>query len=186
MKRTKQHTTYETHFKHKLNMLDPGIAMCRLICALVALGIAFLLMPIKIIAYIAFGLAGLTDIVNISYARHWLSLPPRCTCARNLRSASGFYYHHGIHTSAPPEPCRDAAGDDRLLHRTGGRGGGISQRRAFCRAAQRKLRAIPGGVPADGAQFRGMPKMNGLHINRDIGLGLLQCALYLVKRPPTV
>ena len=36
------------------------------------------------------------------------------------------------------------------------------------------------------AQFRGMPKMNGLHINRDIGLGLVQCALYLVKRPPTV
>lgn len=102
MKRTKQHTTYETHFKHKLNMLEPGIAMCRLICALVALGIAFLLMPIKIIAYIAFGLAGLTDIVNISYARHWLSLPPRCTCDRNLRSASGFYYHHGIHTSAMP------------------------------------------------------------------------------------
>ncbi len=61
MKRTKQHTTYETHFKHKLNMLEPGIAMCRLICALVALGIAFLLMPIKII--IAFGLAGLTLLV---------------------------------------------------------------------------------------------------------------------------
>ena len=99
MKRTKRHTTYETHFKHKLNMLEPGIAMCRLICALVALGIAFLLMPIKIIA---FGLAGLTDIVNISYARHWLSLPPRYTCARNLRSASGFYDNHGIHTSATP------------------------------------------------------------------------------------
>ena len=63
MKRTKRHTTYETHFKHKLNMLDPGIAMCRLICALVALDIAFLLMPIKIIAYIAFGLAGLTLLV---------------------------------------------------------------------------------------------------------------------------
>lgn len=63
MKRTKQHTTYETRFKHKLNMLEPGIAMCRLICALVALGIAFLLMPIKIIAYIAFGLAGLTLLV---------------------------------------------------------------------------------------------------------------------------
>ena len=180
MKRTKQHTTFETHFKHKLNILEPGIAMCRLICALVALGIAFLLMPIKIIA---FGLAGLTNIVNISYARHWLSLPPRCTCARNLRSASGFYYHHRIHTSAPPEPCRDAADYDRLPHRTGGRGGGLSQRMAFCRAVQRKLRAIPGGVPADGAQFRGMPKMNGLHINRDIGL---ECALYLVKRPPTV
>ena len=53
MKRTKQHTTYETHFKHKLNMLEPGIA-------LVALDIAFLLMPIKIIA---FGLAGLTLLV---------------------------------------------------------------------------------------------------------------------------
>lgn len=63
MKRTKQHTTYETRFKHKLNMLEPGIAMCRVICALVALGIAFLLMPIKIIAYIAFGLAGLTLLV---------------------------------------------------------------------------------------------------------------------------
>ena len=63
MKRTKQHTTYETRFKHKLNMLEPGIAMCRLICALVALGIAFLLMPTKIIAYIAFGLAGLTLLV---------------------------------------------------------------------------------------------------------------------------
>ena len=63
MKRTKQHTTCETRFKHKLNMLEPGIAMCRLICALVALGIAFLLMPIKIIAYIAFGLAGLTLLV---------------------------------------------------------------------------------------------------------------------------
>ena len=63
MKSTKQHTAYETRFKHKLNMLEPGIAMCRLICALVALGIAFLLMPIKIIAYIAFGLAGLTLLV---------------------------------------------------------------------------------------------------------------------------
>lgn len=61
MKRTKQHTAYETRFK--LNMLEPGIAMCRLICALVALGIAFLLMPTKIIAYIAFGLAGLTLLV---------------------------------------------------------------------------------------------------------------------------
>ena len=56
----------------------------------------------------------------------------------------------------------------------------------FCRAVQRKLRAIPGGVPADGAQFWGMPKMNGLHINPDIGLGLVQCALYLVKRLPIV
>ena len=63
MKRTKQHTTYETRFKHKLSMLEPGIAMRRVICALVALGIAFLLMPIKIIAYIAFGLAGLTLLV---------------------------------------------------------------------------------------------------------------------------
>lgn len=53
----------------------------------------------------------------------------------------------------------------------------------FCRAVQRKLRAMPGGVSADGAQFRGMPKMNRLHINRDIGL---EGALYLVKRPPTV
>ena len=63
MKRTKQHTTYETRFKYKLNMLEPGTAMCRLICVLVALGIAFLLMPIRIIAYIAFGLAGLTLLV---------------------------------------------------------------------------------------------------------------------------
>lgn len=63
MKSTKHHTAYETRFKHKLNMLEPGIAICRLICALVALGIAFLLMPIKIIAYIAFGLAGLTLLV---------------------------------------------------------------------------------------------------------------------------
>ena len=63
MKSTKQHTAYETRFKHKLNMLEPGIAMCRVICVLVALGIAFLLMPIKIIAYIAFGLAGLTLLV---------------------------------------------------------------------------------------------------------------------------
>ena len=60
MKSTKQHTAYETRFKHKLNMLEPGTAMCRVICALVALGIAFLLMPIKIIA---FGLAGLTLLV---------------------------------------------------------------------------------------------------------------------------
>ena len=63
MKSTKQHTAYETRFKHKLNMLEPGIAMRRVICVLVALGIAFLLMPIKIIAYIAFGLAGLTLLV---------------------------------------------------------------------------------------------------------------------------
>ena len=60
MKSTKQHTAYETRFKHKLNMLEPGIAMRRVICVLVALGIAFLLMPIKIIA---FGLAGLTLLV---------------------------------------------------------------------------------------------------------------------------
>ena len=46
-----------------------------------------------------------------------------------------------------------------------------------------------GLYPAEYRQMacsRGMPKMNGLHINRDIGLGLVQCALYLVKRPPTV
>ena len=60
MKRTKQHTAYETRFKHKLNMLEPGTAMCRVICVLVALGIAFLLMPTKIIA---FGLARLTLLV---------------------------------------------------------------------------------------------------------------------------
>ena len=60
MKSTKQHTAYETRFKHKLNMLESGTAMCRVICVLVALGIAFLLMPIKIIA---FGLAGLTLLV---------------------------------------------------------------------------------------------------------------------------
>ena len=72
------------------------------------------------------------------YARPWPSLPPRCTCARNLRSASDFYDHRGIHTSAPPEPCRDAAGDNRLLHRTGGRGGWLSQRRAVLPRCSKK------------------------------------------------
>lgn len=37
MKRTKQHTAYETRFKHKLNMLEPGTAMCRVICAPLAI-----------------------------------------------------------------------------------------------------------------------------------------------------
>ena len=63
MKRTKQSTTYETRFKHKLNMLEPGTKMCRLICALVALGIAFLLMQLNVIAYIALCLAGVTLLI---------------------------------------------------------------------------------------------------------------------------
>ena len=58
MSKSARWPTYETRFRHKLNMLEPGIAMCRCICVSAALGNIFLLMHLKTIAYIAFGLAG--------------------------------------------------------------------------------------------------------------------------------
>ena len=49
----------DKRFRHKLNMLEPGIVMLRINAALVACGTIFSLLEWKTVSIIAFGLAAL-------------------------------------------------------------------------------------------------------------------------------
>ena len=51
--------TYDTRYKHKLNMLNPGIEMLKWIGALVLVGLVLRLLRLDLVAYFIFGLAGL-------------------------------------------------------------------------------------------------------------------------------
>lgn len=50
--------TYETRYKHKLNMLEPGTAMLKWIGILLLGGLVLRLFRLKLVSYIVWGLAG--------------------------------------------------------------------------------------------------------------------------------
>lgn len=58
MKKAKKSVTYEMRYKHKLNMLEPGMIMLKWIGILLVAGLVLLLFHLRIAAYIALGLAG--------------------------------------------------------------------------------------------------------------------------------
>lgn len=50
--------TYETRYKHKLNMLEPGTVMLKWLGILMLTGLVLRLLRLKLVSYIIFGLAG--------------------------------------------------------------------------------------------------------------------------------
>lgn len=58
MKKKRVHVTYETRYKHKLNMLEPGTVMLKWIGILLLVGLVLWLLWMKLVSYIIFGLAG--------------------------------------------------------------------------------------------------------------------------------
>lgn len=58
MKKTKPPVTYETRYKHKLNMLEPGTAMLKWTGILLLVGFALRLIGLEAVSAILFGLAG--------------------------------------------------------------------------------------------------------------------------------
>ena len=58
MRKPKLPVTYETRYKHKLNMLEPGTAMLKWIGFLLLIGFVLRLFRLKLVSCIAFGLAG--------------------------------------------------------------------------------------------------------------------------------
>ena len=58
MKRTKKAITYETRYKRKLNMLEPGTAMLKWIVSLALVAIALHLLHFEFASYIVSGVAG--------------------------------------------------------------------------------------------------------------------------------
>lgn len=55
--------TYENRYKHKLNMLEPGVRMLKYMCLLVLLGIIFSCLSLKTISYVLYSLAGILLII---------------------------------------------------------------------------------------------------------------------------
>ena len=58
MKNAKPPLIYETRYKHKLNMLEPGTAMLKWIGILLLAGLVLQMLRLKLVSYIVFGLAG--------------------------------------------------------------------------------------------------------------------------------
>ncbi len=58
MKKKRLPVTYETRYKHKLNMLEPGTAMLKWIGILLLVGLVLRLFRLKLVSCIAWGLAG--------------------------------------------------------------------------------------------------------------------------------
>jgi len=58
MKEAKPPETYETRYKHKLNMLEPGTAMLKWVGILLLAGLVLRLFRLKLVSYIVFGVAG--------------------------------------------------------------------------------------------------------------------------------
>lgn len=58
MRKAKSPVTYETRYKHKLNMLEPGGAMLKWVGILLLAGLALLPLRLTLASYIAWGLAG--------------------------------------------------------------------------------------------------------------------------------
>ena len=51
--------TYDTRYRHKLNMLNPGTEMIKWTGALVLVGLVLFLLRLNLVSYFIFGLAGL-------------------------------------------------------------------------------------------------------------------------------
>ena len=58
MKEAKPPETYETRYKHKLNMLEPGTVMLKWMGILLLVGLVLWLLRLKLVSYIVLGLAG--------------------------------------------------------------------------------------------------------------------------------
>lgn len=58
MKKAKPPVTYETRYKHKLNMLELGTVMLKWIGILLLVGLVMRLLRLKLVSYIVWGLAG--------------------------------------------------------------------------------------------------------------------------------
>ena len=58
MKKAKPPVTYETRYKYKLNMLEPGTAMLKWSGILLLVGLVLRLLRLKLVSYIVWGLAG--------------------------------------------------------------------------------------------------------------------------------
>ena len=58
MKKANPPLIYETRYKHKLNMLEPGAAMLKWIGILLLAGLVLQMLRLKLVSYIVFGLAG--------------------------------------------------------------------------------------------------------------------------------
>lgn len=58
MKKENTSMTYETRYKHKLNMLEPGTVMLKWMGRLLLAGVVLFLFQLKSVSYIVFGLAG--------------------------------------------------------------------------------------------------------------------------------
>lgn len=58
MKKAKAPAIYETRYKHKLNMLEPGTIMLKWIGILLLGGLVLRLFRLILVSYILFGLAG--------------------------------------------------------------------------------------------------------------------------------
>lgn len=58
MKKERVPVTYETRYKHKLNMLEPGTAMLKWSGILLLVGLVMRLLRLKLVSYIVWGLAG--------------------------------------------------------------------------------------------------------------------------------
>ena len=56
MKKTKPPVTYETRYKHKLNMLEPGTVMLECIGVLLLGGLVTRLFQLKLVSYIIWAL----------------------------------------------------------------------------------------------------------------------------------
>lgn len=58
MKKAKTPVTYETRYKHKLNMLEPGTVMLKWIGIFLMVGFVLRLFGLKLVSGILFGLSG--------------------------------------------------------------------------------------------------------------------------------
>lgn len=58
MKKAKPPVTYETRYKHKLNMLEPGTAMLKWSGILLLVSLVLRLFRLKLVSYIVLGVAG--------------------------------------------------------------------------------------------------------------------------------
>ena len=65
MKKEKPSVAYETCYKHKLNMLGPGMLMLKWTGLLFLIGFVLQLIRLKFVSYIVFGLAGTIFLVLV-------------------------------------------------------------------------------------------------------------------------
>ena len=61
----RQRISYDQRYRHKLNMLEPGTAMLKLIGVLLLGGLILRLLQLNVTAYVLFGLSGIIFIVLV-------------------------------------------------------------------------------------------------------------------------